>query len=146
GDLAPPARRVHRVRQLAHLERPRPIGQPADETPLLERRDQPVDAGFRPQVERILHLVKGRRYTRLLHPLVDEHEQFVLLARQHNVPSTADSEQRLNTYRCSSYVLQQARKFSVSPQTQGFESLLAGFRIDGILSISSTSNRACQLG
>src|SRR5690606_23020899 len=75
AGLAPPERGVHRVRQLDHLERPRPIWQPADETPLLERRDQPVDAGFRPQVERILHLVKGRRYTRLLHPLVDEHEQ-----------------------------------------------------------------------
>ena len=45
-----------------HLDGARPVGQAADEAALLQRRDQPVDAGFRAQVERILHLVEGGRH------------------------------------------------------------------------------------
>jgi hypothetical protein len=42
-----------------------------------------VDAGLGAKVEGILHLVERGRDARFLHPLVDEHQQFVLLARQH---------------------------------------------------------------
>ena len=37
-------------------------GEAADEAALLERGDQPVDAGLRAQVERVLHLVEGGRH------------------------------------------------------------------------------------
>ena len=69
--------------QLDHLNGPRPIGQAADEATLLERRNQPVDAGFGSQVERVLHFVKRRRNTRLGQPLVDEAQELKLLAGQH---------------------------------------------------------------
>jgi hypothetical protein len=48
-----------------------------------ERRDQPMDARLRAQVQRLLHLVERRRHARLLEPFVDEHEKLVLLAGQH---------------------------------------------------------------
>ena len=55
----------------------------ADEAALLERGDQAVDAGFRPQVERILHLVEGGRHAVLLQAAMDEVQKIVLLARKH---------------------------------------------------------------
>ena len=48
------------------------VRQAADEAALLQRRDQPVNAGLGPQIERVLHLVEGRRHAGLLQPLVDE--------------------------------------------------------------------------
>jgi hypothetical protein len=42
-----------------------------------------MDAGLRTQVERVLHLVEGRRHPGLLQALVDEAQQFELLAGQH---------------------------------------------------------------
>ena len=51
-----------RFGQLDHLDGARPIGQAADEAALLERGDQAVDARFRTQVERVLHLVEGGRH------------------------------------------------------------------------------------
>ena len=59
------------------------MGQAADEAALLQRRDQPVDAGFRGQVQRLLHLVERGGDARLLNTFVDEHQQFVLFAREH---------------------------------------------------------------
>ena len=53
--------RRRRLRQPHHLDGAGAIGQAADEAALLERLDQPVDAGLGAQVERILHLVEGRR-------------------------------------------------------------------------------------
>ncbi len=64
-----------------------------------------MDAGFRRQVERILHLVEGGRNAAFLHPLVDEHQQLMLFSRQHR-PVTFESEHRRNDYTCSIYVLQ----------------------------------------
>ncbi len=58
--------------QLDHLDGARPVGQPADEAALLQRRDQPVDAGLGAQVERILHLVEGGRNAGFLEPLMDK--------------------------------------------------------------------------
>ena len=55
-----------RFRQLDDLDGARPVGQPSDEAALLERRDQPVDAGLGSQVEGVLHLVEGRRDAGLL--------------------------------------------------------------------------------
>ena len=66
-----------------HLDGAGPVRQAADEAALLERGDQAVNAGLGAQVERFLHLVEGGRHAGLLEPLVDEAEQFVLLARQH---------------------------------------------------------------
>ena len=72
-----------RFGQLDHLDGAGPIGQAADEAALLQRRDEPVNAGFRAQIERILHLVEGRRHTGLLQALVDETQKFGLLSGQH---------------------------------------------------------------
>ncbi len=64
-----------RFGQLDHFDRPGPVGQAADEAALLQRRDQPVDAGFGPQIERVLHLVEGGRHARLFQPLVNEAQE-----------------------------------------------------------------------
>ena len=78
----------HGLRQLDHLDGARPVGQAADEAALLERRDQPVNARLGPQVQRILHLVEGGRHAGLLQTLMDEPQEFELLASQHlAVPS-----------------------------------------------------------
>ena len=69
--------------QLDHLDGARPVGQAADEAALLQRRDQPVDAGFGAQVERVLHLVEGGRHAGFGQPLVDEAQELELLAGQH---------------------------------------------------------------
>ncbi len=69
--------------QTNHLQRPRPVGQAAQEAAFLQGGDQPMDAGLGGQVERLLHLVEGWRYAGFLDPLMDEHEQLMLLARQH---------------------------------------------------------------
>ena len=82
GAAAPHAVR-DRFGQLDHLDGARPVGQAADEAALLQRRDQAVDAGFRAQVERILHLVEGGRNAGFLQALVDEAQQLELLAGQH---------------------------------------------------------------
>ena len=58
----------------------------AQEPTLLQRRDQPVDAGLGPEVQRLLHLVEARRIARGLEMTVDEYQQLVLLARQHDQP------------------------------------------------------------
>ena len=71
--------------QLDHLDGARPVRQAADEAALLQRRDQAVDAGLGPQVERVLHLVEGGRYARFGQPLVDEAQKLELLAGQHPV-------------------------------------------------------------
>jgi hypothetical protein len=62
---------------------PGAIGQAADEAAFLQRRDQSVDAGLRPQVQSVLHFVEGGRHAGLLDALMDEAEQFELFARQH---------------------------------------------------------------
>ena len=52
-------RRRHGFRQADDLHRPRPVRQPAQEAALFKSGDQPVDAGFGFEVERLLHLVEG---------------------------------------------------------------------------------------
>jgi hypothetical protein len=81
------------------------VGQAAQEAALLQGGDQAVDAGLGGQVQRVLHLVEGGGDARLLQPLVDEHEQFVLLAREHGPSSTLNAEQTANVLRCSLGVL-----------------------------------------
>jgi hypothetical protein len=56
------------------------MGQAAQETALLEPGDQAMDAGLRLQPQRFLHLIEGGRHAVVVEPLVDEQEQFVLLA------------------------------------------------------------------
>ena len=72
-----------RFGKLDHLDGARPIRQAADEAALLQRRDQPVNAGLGAQVERVLHLVEGGRNSGLFEALMDKTKEFSLLARQH---------------------------------------------------------------
>ena len=65
------------------FDRPGAIGEPADETPLLERHDQSMNSGFRAQIQRLLHFVEGRRHPRVLEALMDETQQLALLFCQH---------------------------------------------------------------
>src|SRR6476660_4534166 len=58
------------------------VGQAADETALLQRRNEAVDSGFRTQIERVLHLVEGGRYPGLVQPFIDETQKFILFARK----------------------------------------------------------------
>jgi hypothetical protein len=46
-----------------------------------KRGDQPVDPGLGAQVQRLLHLVEGRRYAIALHTLVDEFQKIALFFR-----------------------------------------------------------------
>ena len=81
--------------QAQHLQRTGAVRQPANEAAFLKRRDQPMNAGFGREVERLLHLVEGGRDAALLQPFMDEHQQFMLLARQHRGPH--DQNQKKQT-------------------------------------------------
>jgi ComEC/Rec2-related protein len=83
GEAAPPHALADLVRQLDDLDGARPVGKAADEAALLQGRDQPVDAGFRPQIERVLHLVERGRNSGFFQPLVDEAQKLELLASEH---------------------------------------------------------------
>jgi hypothetical protein len=86
-------------RQLDDFERARPVRQAANEAALLKRRDQPVNAGFRGEVECILHFVEGRRNAGLLHPFVNEQKQFLLLACEHrNEPQSRETNPERTLY------------------------------------------------
>ena len=69
-----------RLGQLQDLQGAGPMGQAAQEAALLQPGDQAVDAGLGLEPQRLLHLVEGRRHATLVEALVDEHQQFVLLA------------------------------------------------------------------
>src|SRR3546814_382007 len=82
--------------------------QAADEAALLQRRDQPMDARLGLEVERVLHLVEGWRDAGVLDPLLDEHEQLVLLPGEHGprLPTgRADRrrEQKRYMVKCSTF-------------------------------------------
>ncbi len=66
--------------QFDHLDGARPVGQAADEAALFQCGNQPVDAGFGPQVERVLHFIERRGYPRFGQSFVDEAQEFELLA------------------------------------------------------------------
>lgn len=83
GKAAAAAAISGKLRQLDDLDRAGAVGQPADEAALFKRGNQPVDARLRAQVQRILHLVEGGRYTGLFQPFIDETQKFVLFAREH---------------------------------------------------------------
>jgi hypothetical protein len=84
-----------RFRQTEHLDGPRPVRQAADEIALFERKDQTMDAGLRTQIERLLHLVEGRRDALLLQALVNEAQQLVLLLGQHDLLSPSSTGESL---------------------------------------------------
>ena len=69
------------------------FGQAADEAALLQGGDEAMDARLRLEVQRLLHLVEGRRHPGLAQALVNEAEQFVLFARQHVGPCCSAWEQ-----------------------------------------------------
>ena len=99
------------VRQLDDLDGAGAVRQAADEAALLQRRDQPVNAGFGPQIERVLHLVERGRNAGFLQPLVDEAQKLELLASEHALvspgfpPPTSGGKQIMNGhymfYMCS---------------------------------------------
>ena len=70
-------------RQPDDLDRAGAVSKAANEAAFLQGGDQPVAAGFRAQIQRLFHLVKGRGHPVAFHPLVDEIEQFQLLPGQH---------------------------------------------------------------
>jgi ComEC/Rec2-related protein len=82
----------HVLRLAQHFEGAGAVGQATDEAALLECRDQPVDARFRLEVKRFLHLLKRWRYAGFLKPGLNEADQLVLLARQH--PALSPSRRR----------------------------------------------------
>jgi hypothetical protein len=63
-----------------------------------------MDAGFRSQIESVLHLVEGRRHAMGLEMTVDEDQQLVLFSGQH-LARPLDLEQNQNVAACSSKVL-----------------------------------------
>ena len=76
----------HRIWQLHDLHGPRPMRQPADETPLFQGGNQAVDARLGLEVQGLLHLVEGGGHARFLQPLMNEHEKLFLLRSEHQVP------------------------------------------------------------
>src|SRR3546814_2248367 len=76
-------RRLRRFRNLEHLERARAVGKAAEKPSFFQRADQPVNARFRLEAERLLHLLERRRNAARVEALLDEVEQFMLLRGQH---------------------------------------------------------------
>ncbi len=85
GEAAPAvAEASGLLRQLDDLDGAGAVRQAADEAALLQRRDQAVDARFRAQIQRVLHLVEGGWHACFLEPFIDEPQKLVLFARQHS--------------------------------------------------------------
>src|SRR3546814_4158000 len=76
-------RRLRRFGNLEHLERARAVGKAAEKPSFFQRADQPVNARFRLEAERLLHLLERRRNAARVEALLDEVEQFMLLRGQH---------------------------------------------------------------
>src|SRR5580704_14652328 len=57
--------------------------QAADEAALLEAADEPVDARFRLEAQRVLHFLERGRNAAIRQATVDEEQQLILFARQH---------------------------------------------------------------
>lgn len=79
------------------LERPRAVGQAANEGTFLERIDQAMDARLGLEGKRILHLLERWRDAAFVKAHVDEGEQIVLLARQHRTLQGTYGERLGNT-------------------------------------------------
>ena len=71
-SLAPALNETLVFGQLDHLDGAGSVRQATDETPLHQRRDQPVNAGLGPEIKGILHFVERGRHTAFLHAPVDE--------------------------------------------------------------------------
>ncbi len=67
------------------------VGKAADEAALDQRGDEPMDAGFRLEIERILHLVERGRHPVGTHALVDEEQEFFLLLGQHQASASGNT-------------------------------------------------------
>jgi hypothetical protein len=71
------------VGQAHHFQRPRAVVAALEEPALLEGGNEPVDAGFRAQLQRLLHLLEAGREAGAAQMPVDEGQQFVLFTREH---------------------------------------------------------------
>ena len=69
--------------QFHNFDRAGAVCQAADESAFLQRCDQPVDAGFGPQIKRFFHLVKAGRHAIALDALVNKGQQIELFLGQH---------------------------------------------------------------
>src|SRR3984957_7421301 len=69
--------------QPQNFDRSGAIGQPTNEAALLERHDEPMNSGFRAQIQRLFHFVERRRHTLILQALMDKTQQLALLFCQH---------------------------------------------------------------
>src|SRR5206468_2931137 len=58
-------------------------GEPPNEAALLERRDQPMHARLRFEIQRLAHFVEARADPVLLQASIDEEQQFALLGGEH---------------------------------------------------------------
>src|SRR5258708_5026628 len=74
---------------------PAAVRQAADEAALLQPADEAVDAGFRLEAERLLHLLEGGRDAAIGQPTIDEDQQFMLFSRQHGRSPQARSRRIL---------------------------------------------------
>ncbi len=73
-----------RVGKPEDFNRPRPMRKAAYKAPLLQRGDQAVNPGFRAQIKRFLHFIKGWRYPVAGNAPVYEFKEFQLLSCQHD--------------------------------------------------------------
>ena len=78
-----PRRLGHIVGQAGDFQGAGALFHAAQEAALFQGGDQPVNAGFGLEVQRVLHLVEGGRHAGFADPLMDEHQQFILFAGQH---------------------------------------------------------------
>src|SRR6185437_4262416 len=72
------------LRKPQHFQRASPMPPAAKKAALLECGDQPMNAGLRLELQRVLHLFKARRKAGLLQMTIDEQQQFILLLGQHD--------------------------------------------------------------
>ena len=69
--------------QAQHLQGAGAVVAAADEAPLLQRRNQPVDAGLGPELQGFLHLLEAGGEAGLFQVAIDIDQQLVLFPSEH---------------------------------------------------------------
>ena len=87
------------LRQAQHLQRAGAVVAAADEAPLLQGRNQPVDAGFRLELQRLLHLLEAGGEAGLFQMPIDIDQQLVLFPREHGAGFSLEQAIRLPRFR-----------------------------------------------
>ena len=73
-----------------HFECARTVRQAADKPALFQSGNQPMHAGLRLEVKRLLHFLERRRNAGFGEPVMNEAEQFMLFAGQHRGASNRE--------------------------------------------------------